>query len=126
MHDEPDFRSGAGKHHDPPHNGNNTMTPFPLMSPSHTAFDVLNVCLAILYGILGVVGLFQLAQIVYYKHKIRSFHSVFLVHVVLFATLRTIFFLCEEALESDDFGFFAMFRFVFCLKNFPFLFISII
>eukprot|EP01137_Pigoraptor_chileana_P000246 Opistho-2@36111 len=67
------------------------------MSPSRE----LTIAIASMYGSLIVVVLFQLARIIYYRHRLVSFQVGFLVLCLVWVSIRTMFFALFEVDFSD-------------------------
>jgi len=64
--------------------------------------DYLNLVLVILYGSLLVFALFQLGRIVCNRHKLKSFHSVFLLLCTVWMVLRVVLLILLLTTSVDD------------------------
>jgi len=79
----------------------------------------LSFFLAILYFIIDFTCLFQLVQIIYYRHKWQSFHVAFLIQIFINCLLRAFYFAFHPNFEDipnlDTLLYRNIFRFVYYL-----------
>jgi len=63
--------------------------------------DILNVVMAVLYGLMLFFAIFQFSRIVCNKHQLYSFHSAFLLLCFVWMLLRTLLFVLLLATDSN-------------------------